>query len=139
MTFCIDASAVLPWLLPMPSSPSVRPFWVDILGGNPRLLAPPLIFAETTSVLRRQVQIGGILHEEAAAALRHLFELPLSGVHDPEVYLRALELARRLGQPKAYDVQYLAVAEMHNCPVVTLDRGLYESAQALGIAARLLP
>ena len=138
MTLCIDASAVLSWLVPQQSSPAVSRFWVDTLEGGDRLVAPPLVFAETTSVLRRYVHRGVILHEEAVAALRELLELPLSSVHDRGIYLRALEFAHRLGEPKAYDVQYLAVAELQDCPVVTLDRGLYKSARALGIAAHLL-
>jgi len=138
VTFCVDSSAVIPLLLPLPSSEAVRPFWTDALEEADPLLAPPLLFAETTSVLRRYVHLGGVLHEEAEAALGSFLRLPISVVHTPEVYLRALDLARRLGHAKAYDVQYLAVAQIQDCPVVTVDRGLHESARTLGIASRLI-
>jgi len=138
VTFCVDTSAVIPLLLPLPSSEAVRPFWADALEDAGPLLAPPLLFAETTSVLRRYVHLGGVLHEEAEAALGSFLHLPISVVHTPEVYLRALDLARRLGHTKAYDVQYLAVAQIQDCPVVTVDRGLHESARTLGIASRLI-
>ncbi len=138
MTFCIDTSAVIPLLLPLPASEAVRPFWADALEDAGPLLAPPLLFAETTSVLRRYVHLGGVLHEEAEAALGSFLRLPISVVHTPEVYLCALDLARRLGHAKAYDVQYLAVAQIQDCPVVTVDRGLHESARTLGIASRLI-
>ena len=138
MTFCVDASAVIPLLLPLPTSPNVRQFWVDALDSDAHLVAPPLVFAETTSVIRRYVYLGTLLHEEAAAALRYLLRLPISAVHSPDVYLRALDLARRLGHAKAYDVQYLAVAQIQECPIVTVDRGLHEAARTLGVATRLV-
>ncbi len=102
-------------------------------------MGPPLLLAEVTSVLRRYVYLGEIEHQEAVNALQDLLAIPITIVHESDLYPRALELAHRLGHARAYDVQYLAVAELQGCPVVTLDRGLYESAQALGIAARLLP
>ena len=139
MVFCPDASALLPFLLPEePPAEAIGEFWSTLWRRGDRLVAPPLLFAEITSVLRRYVHTGTILHEEAVSALTQLFQLRLSVVNDPDLYLRALELSRQLGQPKAYDVQYLAVAEYQGCPVVTLDRDLYESARTLGIAARLL-
>ena len=101
-------------------------------------MAPPLLFAETTSVLRRHVHRGAIEHGEAVGALRDLLAMGIAIIDEPDLYLRALELARRLGHGRAHDVQYLAVAQMETCPIVTLDRGLYESARALNIAARLI-
>jgi predicted nucleic acid-binding protein len=138
MALCLDASVVVPALLPRPSSPVAAEFVRERASQGERFVAPPLVFAESTSVLRRYVHFGEIEHQEAVVALGDLVAMPITIVHDPEMYLRALELARRLGQPKAYDVQYLAVAELQDCPVVTLDRGLYESARSLGIAAHLL-
>ncbi len=101
-------------------------------------MAPPLLYAETTAVLRRYVHLDRIEHQEAIAALRDLFALPLTVIHNPDLYLRALELARRLGQPKAYDVQYLAVAQLEDSTLVTLDRDLYRNALTLGVDAQLL-
>lgn len=138
MTLCLDASLVLAALLPLPSSLSAKQLLSAGMRSEEPLVAPPLLYAETTSVLRRHVHIGVIHHQEAVTALQDLFALPISPVHDARIHLRALELARRLGHAKAYDVQYLAVAELRDCPIVTLDRGLHESARTLGIPARLL-
>ncbi len=138
MTFCVDASVVIPLLLPLPSSREVRRFWIESLESAARLVAPPLLFAETTSVVRRYVYLGAVLHGEALAALGGLFTLSISPIYRQDVYLRALELARRLGHAKAYDVQYLAVAELEGAPLVTLDRGMYEGSRSLGVPARLL-
>lgn len=136
MAFCIDASALIPFLLPeQPPTQAIREFWANALRRRDRLVTPPLLFAETTSVLRRYVHSGAIAQNHAVASLQQLFRLPLSVIHHESVYIRALELAEHLGLARAYDVQYLAVAEMEDCSLVTLDRRLYESARTLGIAA----
>ena len=38
----------------------------------------------------------------------------------------------------AYDVQYLAVARMHDCPIITVDHGMAAVAATMNIQARLL-
>jgi len=136
MAFCLDASLLLNWLLPQRSSVAVGDFLETCLTRGEQLVAPPLLFAEVTSVIRRQEHGGALLPQEADAALTGFLALPVSVVHTGEVYLLALDFARRLGHARAYDVQYLAVARLQDCPVATLDRGLYESARSLGIAAR---
>ncbi len=122
----------------MPLSGDVRRLLAEESERGGTIVAPPLLFAEVTSVLRRHVHLGAIDHEEAAGALRDLLDLPIRIVVAPGLYLRALEFARRLGLARAYDVQYLAVAEMEDCPLVTLDGGMYEGARNLGLAAQLL-
>ena len=138
MPFCLDASAAIAAVLPHPASAAAADFLEDSLSRGERLVAPPLLYAETTSVLRRHVHIGAIQHHEAVIGLEDLLAIPITLVGDSTVYLRALDFARHLGHAKAYDVQYLAVASVQDCPVVTLDRGLHESAHTLGIASRLI-
>ena len=138
MAFCLDASVAVAAFMPNPARRQAQDFVAETLGRGEQFVAPPLLLAETTSVLRRYVHLGTLQHEQAVAALQDLLASPLRVDGRPHIYARALDLARRLGHGRAYDVQYLAVAEMENCPVVTLDRGLHESAQALGIASRLI-
>lgn len=138
MPFCLDASVVLNWLLPQRQTQAVQEFFIDCLRKRGRLIAPPLLFSESTSVLRRYVHAGTLLHEEAAAALSDLLALPLATIHQPRVYLRALEFARLLGHAKAYDVQYVAVADVQRATLVTADSGMYHAALQMGISANLL-
>ncbi len=138
MPFCLDASVVLNWLLPQRQTQAVQEFIVDCLRKGERLVAPPLLFSESTSVLRRYVHGGVLLHDEAAAALSDLLALPLATVHQPLVYFRALEFARLLGHAKAYDVQYVAVADVQRATLVTADSGMYHGALRLGVSANLL-
>jgi predicted nucleic acid-binding protein len=44
----------------------------------------------------------------------------------------ALSWARKLGHSKAYDAQYLALAEEMKCPLLTADLRLARAARALG-------
>ena len=138
MPLCLDASAALAALLPRHSSDAAERLVRDTVDVGDRFVVPPLLFAEATSVLRRYAHIGAINRGEASGALQDLFSLPIELVHGPEVYLCALDLAHRLGHAKAHDVQYLAVAQMKDCTLLTLDSGLYESARSLSIAARLI-
>lgn len=138
MTLCVDTSGIIPFLVPAEKTEEARAFWIRALAGGEALVAPPLLFAETTSVLRRLVYRGIIQHEEAAAALRGFLRLPIELVHVAAVYEDALDLANRLGHGRAYDVQYLAVARIHDCPVVTADRGMAAVAQTLNLEARLI-
>ena len=139
MALCLDASAAIEAILPRPARPVVRRFLLDSISTGERLVAPPLLLAETTSVLRRYVHLGEIEHREAVTALQDLLALPIAIIRGPNIYLRALELAHRLGHARAYDVQYLAVADLEGCPIITLDGDLYRSALTLGIDAHLLP
>lgn len=138
MAVCPDASFVLAWFLPTQRSQAASDIWRQLLRRREPLIAPPLLHAEVTSVLRRYVHGGVLTHDEAVQAIDHLCQIPMSLAHRPEVYRRALELADRLGQVKAYDAQYMAVADLEECALYTLDQGLYHSAQRMGIATRLV-
>lgn len=138
MAYCVDASAVVRFLVPTPGTESAQEFWLQALRDRERLVAPPLVLAETTSAVRRCVYNDFILHDDAVAAVRLLLGLPIEIDMRVEQYREALEFANRLGQSKAYDVQYLAVARLNDCPIVTADRTLATVAGTLNIRARLI-
>jgi len=139
MAFCLDASVAVAAFMPNPARRQAQDFVAETLGRGEQFVAPPLLLAETTSVLRRYVHLGTLQHEQAVAALQDLLASPLRVDGRPHIYARALDLARRLGHGRAYDVQYLVVADLEGCPIITLDGGLYRSALTLGIDAHLLP
>jgi len=135
--FCIDASAVLAWLIPAQRTRVIEETWSRLLQGEDLISAPPLLYAECTSVLREQV--GETLsHEEALETVEDLFSLPVYAPTERRIYTRALELAERFQRKKAYDMQYLAVAELQHAELLTLDRGLFDAASRLGVPVRLL-
>jgi len=135
--FCIDASAVLAWLIPAQRTRVIEETWTRLIRGEDLISAPPLLYAECTSVLREQVG-ETLTHEDALATVEDLFSLPVDAPTERRLYTRALELAERFQRRKAYDMQYLAVAELHGAELLTLDRGLFDAASQLGVPVRLL-
>ena len=91
---------------------SLEGFWarVDLEQITP--CAPRLWLSETTSAIRFLLSQKEITADEAEQALRTIHGLRVEIVNeDEELCLRALELAGKLGQSKAYDAIYLALAE----------------------------
>ena len=98
------------------------------------LLAPSLWVAEVTSALRKLVYRKSLAPEEADLALS---DLPSLGVQvipmDLGLARRALAWAERLGQIRAYDAFYLALAEREDAILWTGDGRLADRARQLGI------
>lgn len=138
MTCCVDASATVPWIIAHPLRQAVSPFWLKAIGDGSRIAAPVLIYSEVTTALRRLASARVISHEDAVLALGRMLVLPLASRHGAALYQRALELAQALELSKAYDTQYLAVAQLEGCELVTADATLHGHARKLGIRARLL-
>jgi predicted nucleic acid-binding protein len=87
--------------------------------------APRLWMSETTSAIRFLLSQKHITSGEAEQALRTVFGLQLEIIdEDEELGLRALELADKLGQSKAYDAIYLALAEKLDAEFWTADERL---------------
>ena len=71
--------------------------------------------------------------EAAQSALALIDELRIRPIGAASsLHSRALAWAARLDQSKAYDAQYLALAEEMQCPLLTADERLVRSAHALG-------
>jgi predicted nucleic acid-binding protein len=65
--------------------------------------------------------------EEAKDALGALLALPVSLIDLADLHQRAWELATRFNQPTTDDANYLAVADVLDCPFWTTDSRLYNS------------
>jgi predicted nucleic acid-binding protein len=136
--FCVDASLVLAWLLPEQRTLQVSRMWLQLLQEGHALVSPPLLLAECTSVLREQAYKGRIAHRDSAAILRDLLSLPIGLVASTELYPVALDIAARLKQPKAYDAQYIAAAQLSEGELLTLDNALYQGATRVNTRSRLV-
>jgi predicted nucleic acid-binding protein len=129
----VDATVVLALVLPLPFSTQANDRVRSLKQAREELFAPALLEYEVCSALRRAVA-RRILDEDSAAAALDLIRTvhiqaitPTSSLH-----ARALSWSACLGQSKAYDAQYLALAEQMNCGLLTADLRLARSAQALG-------
>ena len=87
-------------------------FWERVDKEQITPCAPRLWLSETTSAIRFLLSQKEITSDEAEQALRTVHGLRVEIVNeDEELSLRALELAGKLGQSKAHDAFYLALAE----------------------------
>jgi predicted nucleic acid-binding protein len=106
--------------------------WVAAAVSGASLLAPDLMPFEVSNVLRRHV-LAGIL-DSSSAALAHadLVALPLDLYPYTALADRIWQLRTNL---TAYDAAYVALAELVNAPLVTLDGRL---SRTPGIGCRIL-
>lgn len=119
MTVVIDASALVAALVD--SGPDGR--WAEALLTSD-LAAPHLLPVEAANVLRRAARAGEITDDIASLAHADLLDLRVQLVSYEMVAARTWELRRNL---TAYDAWYVAVAELLDAPLATLDQRLVSS------------
>jgi predicted nucleic acid-binding protein len=136
--YCVDASVVMGWLLEAQVTHPIEEFWAGLRDGVDEVYGPQLLYPECTSVIREQVAKSEISHDNALRLIDHMLALPIHVSSETQQFARALELAERLRRAKAYDMQYLAVAQLEDAELLTLDRGLFDAASRLRVPARLL-
>jgi predicted nucleic acid-binding protein len=129
----VDAGVVLGLVLPLPFSDQASATMRAFAVANEELYAPALLEYEVCSVLRRTVSRGLIDGPRAGQAIEWIAGLRIQPITPASsLHTRALAWASRLGHSKAYDAQYLALAEEMKCPFITADGRLARAAQALG-------
>jgi predicted nucleic acid-binding protein len=119
MTVVVDASAIVAALI----DTGPEGHWADELLGVD-LAAPHLLPVEVTSVLRRASNAGDISDDVASLAHADLVDLRIELVPYDIVASRVWELRHNLS---TYDAWYVAVAELLDAPLATLDRRLASS------------
>ena len=96
------------------------------------LAAPPLMWSEARSALHETAWRGEIEAADADAARRRLEACPVKRVDPPDLGEEAWGIAEELGLAKTYDAEYLALARLLDCLMITLDRRLRRGADRLG-------
>lgn len=96
------------------------------------LAAPPLMWSEARSALHETAWRGEIEPEDADAARLRLEDCPVERVDRADLGDQAWRIAHELGFAKTYDAEYLALARLLDCRLVTLDRWLRRGADRLG-------
>lgn len=93
--------------------------WASEAVGGAALLAPDLAVVEAANIMRRVELCGLVSADQAALAHADLLDLGIQLWPYEWLARRAWELRLNL---TIYDASYVALAEQHGIPLVTLDR-----------------
>ena len=100
--------------------------------GEP-LAAPPLMWSEVMATLHLGLTRGIIDREGAELSLQRLEGCPISTRSPRALRHEAWRIADDLGMGRTYDAEYLALASLLGCRLVTLDGRLRRGADRLGL------
>lgn len=100
--------------------------------GTEALAAPPLMWSETRSTLHLGMWQGQITEEDATVALARLEDAPVERTDHAQLGHEAWRVADELGWARTYDAEYVALARLLNCRLVTIDRRLLRGTERLG-------
>ena len=121
---CVDASIIISLVTSEAQSQKALALWSNWMQEDVHVVAPSLLNYEVTSALRRKVARGIISHEDARLSLELFSSLDIEFVDQPDLSLRAYDIAFRYNLPAAYDAFYLAVSEILGCDFWTSDERL---------------
>jgi predicted nucleic acid-binding protein len=103
----------------------------DRFSGEP-LAAPPLMWSEVMAALHLGLTRRIIDREGAERSLQRLEGCPITTRSPRSLRREAWRIADVLGMGRTYDAEYLALASLLGCRLVTLDGRLRRGADSLG-------
>jgi predicted nucleic acid-binding protein len=122
-----DSGILLKSVLPEPDTKKAETLLENWKVATVRIAAPTLFKYEIVSVMRLSVYKGILSIEEAVRRRNYLLEYPVETIIDEALLKRGYELATLYNRPRAYDAQYLAVAERLSCEFWTADEKLFNA------------
>jgi predicted nucleic acid-binding protein len=100
--------------------------------GEEDLVAPALMWSEARSTLHLGLLKGKVSAEHATVQHNRLEACPVRRVEEPRLGRAAWEIAEQFGWGRTYDAEYVALAQILGCRLVTLDIKLRNGTDRLG-------
>ena len=123
----VDANLSVALIIPLPYSEAAANKWLAWETDRVSLFAPYLWEYEVVSAFRKAILAGLINRDETEKALQRLLILGVEMMPpDIELHRSALLWSEHIGQPVAYDSQYLALAEALQADLWTADKRLID-------------
>lgn len=110
---------------------SATPLGIERVRGF-KLHAPALMWVEATSALHAMRWRDELTQGQAEAMRDRILAAPVQHSTSDDVVLAAWKLADEFGWAKTYDAQYVALARILDCKLVTLDSRLRRGTARLG-------
>jgi predicted nucleic acid-binding protein len=123
LTLAIDANVAI--------EASIAPDGFQALA-NQTLVAPALMWSEAHSVLHHRQWRGELTAEHALSARTALAQAPIARVEDTRIREEAWRFADELGWARTYDAEYIALAHILGCRLLTVDMRLWRGTKRLG-------
>lgn len=93
-----------------------------------KLVGPHLLVSEALSALHESAFRGEITRDLARAAADRLRAAPIDLTRPDGLTTDAWEIADALGWAKTYDAEYVALARLLGCPLLTVDARMARGA-----------
>lgn len=124
----VDASLVFKWLVSEENSDRAQALSRSWANDGIQAAAPHLMPVEVANAFHRRVALGELAVSDAVRLLEHLSTSGIELRDEPELHVRALQLANRLQPGAVYYAHYLALAEILGCEYWTADERSYRAA-----------
>ncbi|HYM44904.1 MAG TPA: type II toxin-antitoxin system VapC family toxin [Solirubrobacteraceae bacterium] len=121
----VDASLLVEWCV-APGGEALGTLIRD------ELCAPPLMWSEVRSALHERTWRRELGADEADRARARLRDTDVKAKSPPGLADEAWRIADDLGWAKTYDAEYVALASLLGCRLVTVDARLRRGADKLG-------
>lgn len=124
----IDASVAVEYLVALSLTRQAAAVFRAVVDHDVELLAPDLIYPESTSALRRLVALRAIDGVAAGTALANLLQLPITTAGTKSLVEGAWEIREAV---TVYDACYAALARELEAPLITADQRLVRALRQI--------